>query len=85
MSEPFDVGGVPSEHCENSVNNEEVFLQSLRHLINKVESMMEHSPLVVPNRIWQVLVELAEKVKEGHRAEAIGVCQLLAAPVLFRL
>ena len=68
VPEPSDVGGVPSALCD--AHGAEVLLQYYRHLIDKVDSMMEHSPLAVQNRIWQV----------GHRAEAISMWQLLAAP-----
>ena len=68
--------------CVSQVAQAEVFLQGCRHLIDTYDQILQTATPDVQGQIREVLRELAEKVKEGARVQALGERSLeVAAPL----
>ena len=77
---PLEVG---HEVFVAQVANAELFVQWCRQVIDKFEDYMQVSTPDMQRRIREMLGELAGKVKEGARVQAIGEASLEVAAPLF--
>ena len=80
---PFDIDGVAYVGYVTHVRDVEVFLQQCRQMIDWFDDLMQKSEPRKKEDIRVILKELAGKVKEGARAQAIGECSLQVAAPLY--